>query len=136
MIKSVDQERRVSEFIKRELASCCADYGALLRTRQLDAQSPLARAIEMLRPSLGLLAWPRAIELMNHHARKAVVSGNVDRAGAQLLFCGDCGWTGAPWETAGSHCPYCRASDSPGRLLSSDGDPLSFFRGRCAGEAP
>lgn len=132
-ITEADQERRAAELIKRELELCCADYGALRRTGQLDAQSPLARAIEMLRPSLGLLAPPRAIGLMNHYARQVVLSGDDDRSAVGLLFCLDCGWTGEQRETAGSHCPSCRAEGSPGRLLNGNGDPLSFFRGLCAG---
>lgn len=124
----VDKELEAAELIKSKLATCCADYNVRGRIGQPDVQSPLARAIEMLRPSLGSRARQRAIGLMNRYARQAVasgmVSGNADRSADGVLFCTDCGWTGEQWETAADCCPSCRFEGSAGRLVH--GDPLNF----------
>lgn len=119
--------RAAAALIKQELAACCIDYNALRRSGQLDPQSPLARAIEMLAPSMGFMARQQAIRLMNHYARQAVISDNLDALGtAEVLFCLDCGWTGARDETSGDHCPSCRAEGAKGRLAPCG--PLAFQR--------
>ncbi|KEZ75867.1 hypothetical protein [Salinisphaera hydrothermalis] len=123
------EQQQAVELIQRELQSCCADYDTLERTGQLGSHRPLARAIEMLRPSVGDVARQRALVLVNQYARHAVVSGNLvgasHKADDDMLFCLDCDWIGERWETAAGECPWCQADGSSGRL--SDGDPMSRF---------
>lgn len=128
-------ERRASELIQRELACCCVDFALLQRNGRLSTQSPLARAIEMLRPSHGLMARRRAVGLMNRYARQAVAAGHADRAADEVVFCLDCAWTGDYGETADGDCPECREDGFPGRLRAGDGNPLEFLAGVCAGAA-
>ena len=119
--------RDAATLIKHELAACCIDYNALKRSGHLDAQSPLARAIEMLVPSMGFMAQQQAIRLINHYARQAVIARNLDVANTRdVLFCLDCGWTGEREETADDHCPSCRAEGATGRLAPCG--PLAFHR--------
>ncbi|MGB7757061.1 MAG: hypothetical protein WBL23_13450 [Salinisphaera sp.] len=117
--------RRAIELIQRELQSCCLDYDTLKRAGQIDAQSAMARAIDLLRPSMGAMAQQRALELVNHYARQAIAFGSVSKAEDDVLFCLACGWTGERWETTDDDCPGCRLEGSRGRLR--EGNPTSRF---------
>ncbi|MGN8159965.1 hypothetical protein ACS8YF_14985 [Salinisphaera sp. SWV1] len=88
------EARRAIERIQRELQSYCVDHDALKRTGQIDAQSAMARAIDLLRSSMGAMARQRALDLMNHYTRQAIAFGSVSKAAGNVLLYVACGWSG------------------------------------------